>query len=120
MKHARHIEFAVPPDGRGQRSPADVLARTIRDHLLRTAAHRFCAGMSDRQAAAMLRARLMRYREGAWQRDRVEMQCPDRLRGTINELMWSILWARDMIPGDRSIRAALAYNPFLHCPPPDR
>ena len=103
----------VPVDARGRRPPADVLARAIRDHLLRTAADRFCAGMKDRPAAAMLRTKLSRYRnEGGWRRDRFEGQCPDRHRGTVTELLWTILKIRDAIPSDRTIRAALALDPF--------
>ena len=103
----------VPVDGRGRRSPADVLARTIRDHLLRTAADRFCAGMSDRATAAMLRSKLIQYREGAWRRDRVALRCPDRLHGSIKELFWQLLTVRDAVPCDKTIRDALAYNPFF-------
>ena len=110
MMHQR-IDM-TPVDGRGQRPPADVLARTIRDHLLRTAADRFCVGMSARQSAAMLRSKLIQYREAGWRRDRVEVQCPDRHRGSINELLWTILTIRDAIPGDRTIRTALAHDPF--------
>jgi hypothetical protein len=114
MMQVRAIDMthATPVDGRGQRSPADVLARTIRDHLLRTAADRFYAGMKHRPAAAMLRTKLIQYRESGWRRDRVEVRCPDRHRGSISELFWQLLKVRDAIPGDRTIRAALAHNPF--------
>jgi hypothetical protein len=114
MKPHRASIFAdaMPVDRRGQRPPADVLARTIRDHLLRTAADRFCAGMKDRPAAAMLRTKLIRYREGPWRRDRDEEHCPARHRGSVTELLWTILTIRDAIPGDRTIRAALALDPF--------
>ena len=110
MKPLRHP--LVPVDARGRRPPADVVARTIRDHLLRTAAARFCVGVSDRQAAMMLRAKLDRYRLGAWRRDRVEVQCPARLKGALNELFWTLLKIRDAVPGDRTVRAALALEPF--------
>ena len=83
MKHYPASEFV---DGRGRRPPVDVLARAMRDHLLRIAADRFCVGMSDRQAAAYSHAKLTRYREGAWQRHRSEAQCPARYLGTITEL----------------------------------
>lgn len=114
MKPVRTIELThvTPVDARGRRPPADVLARAIRDHLLRTAADRFCAGMKHRRAAAMLRSKLIRYREGAWRRDGVEVQCPDRHRGTVTELLWTILKIRDAVPGDRTVRAALALDPF--------
>ena len=32
------------------------------------------------------------------------------MRGTINELFWQVLMIRDAIPGDRTIRAALALD----------
>jgi hypothetical protein len=110
--HAADLTHAVPLDRRGQRSPADVLSRTIRGHLLRTAA-KFFPGSSDREIARQLRTALSRYREGAWRRDRAEMRCPVRLRGSVSELFWQLLKARDAIPGDRTIRAALAHNPFF-------
>jgi len=103
---------AVPVDARGRRPPADVLARAVRDHLLRTAADRFCVGMSDRAAAAWLLDKLSTYRGGRWRRDKNEVQCPARHRGTITELLWRVLKVRDAIPGDRTIRAALALDPF--------
>ena len=114
MKQVRATDVAnaVPDDGRGRRPPADVLARAIRDHLLRTAADRFCAGMKRRPAAAKLRTKLIRYREAAWQRDRVEVRCPDRHRGSVTELLWTILKIRDAVPSDRTIRAALALDLF--------
>jgi hypothetical protein len=110
---AINMTHSAPVDGRGQRSPANVLARTIRDHLFRTAADRFCVGMKHRPAAVKLRSKLIQYRKGAWRRDRVEMRCPDRLRGTVNELFWQLLKARDAIPCDKTIRDALSYNPFF-------
>jgi hypothetical protein len=114
MKSVRTIEVmrAEPVDARGRRPPADVLARAVRDHLLRVAAARFCVGMRDRPAASFLRTKLIRYHQGAWRRDRVEVQCPARHRGTINELLWTILSIRDAIPCDRTIRAALALEAF--------
>lgn len=113
MKQDRAAAFnGGPIDGRGRRPPADVVARAIRDHLLRVAAARFCAGLSERQAALILRAKLIRYREAAWPSDRSLEQCPARHRGTISELMWTILRIRDAIPGDRSLRTALALKPF--------
>jgi hypothetical protein len=112
MRPLRSSAFAdaAPVDGRGRRTPADVLGRTIRDHLLRTAADRFCVGMSDRQAATYLRSKLALYRECAWVRERSEDRCPDRHQGTLKELLWTTLKIRDAIPGDRTIRAALALD----------
>jgi hypothetical protein len=114
MKPVRTIEVmrAEPVDARGRRPPADVLARAIRDHLLRTAAERFCAGMKHRPGATFLRTKLILYRQGSWQRDRIEPKCPDRHRDTLRELLWTILMVRDAVPSDRLIRAALALDPF--------
>lgn len=109
----RPIRHPLIPDGRGHRSPADVLARAVRDHLLRTAADRFCAGMSDRAAAAYLHTKLSRYRAGAFRRDRHEGRCPARHLGTVTELLWLVLKVRDAVAGDRIIRMALARDPFF-------
>jgi hypothetical protein len=110
MKPLRSIDLtdAEPLDGRGRRSPADILSRTARDHLLRLAAERHCQGLSDRAAAEVLRTKLTRYQTGAWQRDRAEVRCPDRHRGKLTELLWQVLRVRDMTPSARSIRKALA------------
>jgi hypothetical protein len=97
-----------PVDWRGRRTPADVLGRTIRDHLLRIAAERHLSGLSDRQAAEMLRTKLTRYAAGSWRRDRVEDLCPARHHGRIEALLWETLRTRDMIPSSRTIRKALA------------
>jgi hypothetical protein len=60
MKPVRTADVAraVPLDGRGQRSAQTMLSINEREALLRDAADRFCVGMSDRQAAAMLHAKL--------------------------------------------------------------
>jgi hypothetical protein len=68
--------------------------------------------MSARQAADFLQTRLSRYQQGAWRRDRVqatiEPTCPPKYRGTVTEWLWLILRVRDAIPGDETIRKALA------------
>ena len=92
--------------------PPTCLHGAIRDHLLRTAAERFCAGMKRRPAAAFLRTKLIRYRKGAWRRETAMDACPARHRGTIVELMWTLLKIRDAIPGDRTVQGALALDPF--------
>jgi hypothetical protein len=104
----RHERAITTSDARGRRKPADVLARAARDHLLRIVAARYCVGMSDRTAAVYLRAKLSRYREGAFRRDRFCETCPDRHRGALADLLWQVLMVRDMVPGDRTIRAALS------------
>ena len=63
MKPLRHGDLtnSAPLDLRGQRKPADVLARAARDYFLSLAAERFFSGLSDRQAAEMLSVKLTRY-----------------------------------------------------------
>jgi hypothetical protein len=106
MKPLRHP--LVP--GPGHRTPTTMLAIDERDRYLRAAADRFCAGMSDRGAGAMLRTKLMLYRSGAWRRDACEALCPPRHRGTIKELLWMTLKARDHVPSTMAIRRALGYS----------
>jgi hypothetical protein len=114
MKAVRCAELtgAVPIDRRGHRSYEFDLRLIERDKYLREAAARFCAGMSDRQAAAMLRTKLMRYREGGWRRDASETTPPTRLAGRIEAYCWRILKSRDAIPGDRTVRDALARSNY--------
>ena len=87
----RRVTHAVPIDRRGRRTPLTLLHLSVRDHFLRAAADIYCTGMSDRTAAAWLHKKLARYRECAWRRDRVEEQCPPRLVGRVNGLMWCVL-----------------------------
>jgi hypothetical protein len=107
MKPLRH---PMVPDGRGRRTPVTLLLLSERDHYLRAAADRFCVGMSDRAAAAMLHEKLSRYRLSAWRRDASEALCPARHRGTITELLWSILKTFDRVPSIPTIRRALGYS----------
>jgi hypothetical protein len=106
MKHERTFNVEL----RGRRKAADILGRTIRDHLLRLAASRYCVGMSDRQAASYLRTKLGRYAAGAWRRDRVEDRLPDRHLGRIEATLWELLRIRDHVPSDKTIRNALAHD----------
>ena len=112
MKPQRASAFAdaVPIDGRGHRSIKTLAALACRDHLLRKAAHRFCVGMSDRQAAATLHTKLSRYMECAWRRERTADLCPVRHRGTISEVLWMILKTRDVVPSEMTIRRAISFR----------
>jgi hypothetical protein len=74
--------------GRGRRSPKVLLVLDERNALLRTAADRFCIGMSNRQAAAHLRTALLRYREGAWRRERADLTMPQRHANKLTGLLW--------------------------------
>jgi hypothetical protein len=105
MKPVRTADVAraVPLDGRGQRSAQTMLSINEREALLRDAADRFCVGMSDRQAAAMLHAKLARYRAGAFRRDRSEPPCPARHRGTITEFLWKVLKVHHRLVSERLI-----------------
>ena len=96
------------PIGRGHRTPATLLAIDERAKFLRMAARHYCAGMSDRQAAEMLRSKLLRFRATAWRRDASENLCPPRLRGTIGEFCWMVLKVRDHVPSAGTIAATLA------------
>jgi hypothetical protein len=65
--------------GRGKRMPATLLAIDERDRYLIEAARHF-PGASDRETARRLPIALLRYREGAWRRTRVEALCRRDLR----------------------------------------
>jgi len=110
MKPLRALAFADagPIDGRGKRSNQTLLRLSKRDHLLCEAARRFCAGMSDRAAGALLHARLARYRAGAWRRDRSEALCPQRLAGRLDAMMWMVLKVSDRLVSERLIRLVLS------------
>ena len=111
MKPLRHGDLTNYVELRGRRPPADVLSRAIRDHLLRLAAERHCRGMSDREAAETLRTKLGRYRECAWQRDRICEACPDRHRGKLNELFWQVLSCSRWLRIDPSVSGGVASAP---------
>ena len=115
--HTIELKHAAPVDGRGNRLPLTLLHLTVRDHFLRAAAEIHCAGMSDRAAAAWLHTKLARYRECAWQRDCVEEECPPRLAGRVNALMWCVLKCSDNAVSARTIRRKLSPIAF-HGPAP--
>jgi hypothetical protein len=99
---------AQPLDRRGKRSPATLLVIDERDRYLRFAARHFFTGVSDREAARMLRLRLSIYREGRWRRDRIELKCPLRLVGYLEATLWALLKTKDGLPSARLIRAVIA------------
>ena len=102
------LRHPLLPVGPGHRSAETLLRLDERDRYLREAASRFCIGMSDRAAAAVLFTKLARYREGAWRRDASEALCPVRHRGTVTQFLWMVLKCRDAVPGERLIRLVLA------------
>ncbi len=103
MKPVKHP--LVP--GPGIRTPATMLRLDERDRYLREAA-RFFPGCGNREIARRLRSALLTYRSCAWQRDFAKDLCPVRYAGTVKAALWKTLKAVDAIPGDRTIRAALA------------
>lgn len=110
MKQQRASVFddAVPVDGRGKRSNETLLRIDERDVYLIEAAKFFPGAASDREVARQLRIALLRYCAGAWRRDSAEALCPMRYAGTVKAALWKTLKALDHVPGDRTIRTALA------------
>jgi hypothetical protein len=105
---ARDLTNCAPIDARGRRTPADILSRASRDHLLRLATERFFAELSARAAAELLCVRLARFRAGSWRRDRSEDLCPAKHHQRLEGLLWQILRVRDAPVSSRTIRKALA------------
>jgi hypothetical protein len=58
-----------------------------RDELIRRAATGFYTGSTRARATALLRD-AERYAASGWRHDRGSVSCPDRLRGTVRELLW--------------------------------
>jgi hypothetical protein len=107
MIHIRHFLASSATDLRGKRSPSTLLSISERNNFLRKAAEQFCAGMSNRRAGDVLHERLLRYERGAWRRDKALAECPDRYHGTITEMLWMTLKARNAVPGARLIRQVI-------------
>jgi hypothetical protein len=111
MKPVRATDLAnaAPVDRRGKRTAETVEALARRDALLHEAAARFCAGMSPFQAGHVLHTKLLRYQTSAWQRDRAaEDECPPRLAGRLDALLFKILRTRDHVPGAMRIAQVLS------------
>jgi hypothetical protein len=107
MKPLRHP--LVP--GPGIRLPMTLLYLTVRDLFLRAAAEIHCPDISGRQAAEWLHKRLARYRECGWQRDRIAEECPRRLYGRVEGLLWAALKCSDRLVGVELLRKVLAKSP---------
>jgi hypothetical protein len=104
------LRHPLLPVGRGHRLPQTLLAISERDHLLRECADHYCAGMSDRAAAATLHTALTRYRDGRWRRDRSEATCPVQHQGKLTALLYALLRTRDHVLSEMTIRRALAFR----------
>jgi hypothetical protein len=96
--------------GPGRRTPATMLALDERNRFLAEAAQKFFPGLSDYEIAWRLRHALSTYRNGRWWRDRAENTCPPQHKGKLAEVLWMILKTKDAVPGERTIRAALAQS----------
>jgi hypothetical protein len=97
----------LPLDRRGKRTPRVLLELDERNAYLVEAARHF-PGASDREVARRLRIALLRYREGAWRRDRSEALCPERHRGKLAAVLWCVLRVADRVPSERLIRLVLS------------
>lgn len=111
MKHLRPVDpDAAEPigvRGPGKRSAETRASLYLRDAMIAEAATLFCPGMSSNAAAATIHRQLVRYRGGAWRRHRSEEHLPATLVGKVTEIFWHCLKARDALPSERTIRAAL-------------
>jgi hypothetical protein len=86
-----------------RRQRAEMLAaKKTRDCILRDAA-KTMPGLPLTEAAKRIHRAMLRYRESAWQRERLLDQCPARHRWE-----WQALRLRDHVPKPRSIRRVLA------------
>jgi hypothetical protein len=108
MKALRHPLFADAPVGPGHRLPMTLLRLRVRDLFLQLAAEAHCTGMTNSAAAAWLHRKIARYRECAWIRHRAEDECPPKLAGRVEALLWCVLKCRDRVPSERLIRLVLA------------
>jgi hypothetical protein len=113
----RPLRHPLLPAGPGHRTPATLLAIDERNALLAEIARRFYPGLSHREIAHRLRSRLLIYRNGPWRRTCTELRSPHPPE-KIETLLWQLLRVRDAIPGERTMRAALART-SIRCPPTD-
>lgn len=91
-----------------RRQRADMLAAIkTRDGILRDAA-KTMPGLPLVGAASRIYTEMLRYRQGAWRRERHLDQCPICHRGTLREMAWQALRLRDHVPKPRSIRRILS------------
>lgn len=97
MKPLDHIVFALRlaeplPLAAGQRSPGTLLKKHVRNHLYRQIRRRFFAHVTeDREASRQIAKVTTNYAGGAFRRERPLVQCPERHRGKLEELLWLAL-----------------------------
>jgi len=104
------LRHPVVVDGRGQRSPRTVLMLTVRDYLLCEACRRHFPGLSQREAARLIRIALIRYRQGRFRRERTCDACPACHAGKLTGVLWLLLKIRDAIPSEMTVRRAIAFR----------
>lgn len=107
MKPIGKAEIDRMLERRGRRTAATVHAIASRGYLLRLAARSFFPGMSERQQAETLEKIIRRYACGRWRRDRIELSCPETIKGTVHEVAFCILRQQDRVPGFSTIKNAL-------------
>ena len=92
------------------REPQPRVRFAERDALLRAAADRFFPNESRARQAHKLAVAIVRYREdGGWRRgERAVAECPARLTGTLQEVLWQALKLVDRAPGVRHLERILA------------
>jgi hypothetical protein len=102
------IAFAAPVDGRGRRSNETLLRLDELDKLLVEIACRFYPGVSHRETAHRLRRSWLLYQQGRWRRTCAELKPPHDPR-SLDAALWHLLWIRDYVPSEMTIRRALLF-----------
>ena len=95
---------------RGHRTARTLMQIAQRDALLVEAVARFYPGLSQREAARLIRIALLRYRDGRWRRDRSEATCPVQHQGKLMALLHALLRSRDHVPSVMTVRRAIAFR----------
>ena len=103
----RLIRHPLVP-GPGHRTPQTMLRLDERDRLLVEIARDFYPGVSCRERAHRLRRRWLLYQQGRWRRTCVELKPPHEA-GSLDAALWHLLWIRDHVPSEMTIRRALLF-----------
>jgi hypothetical protein len=97
-----NLEEALGIGGQqSQRTWRTMAAIEGRNTALRIAAQRFRLGAGE------LAVEMARYHSTGWRHDKAAPVCPQRLTGTVRELLWIALRARDHALGERALRDVL-------------
>jgi hypothetical protein len=106
--HPSAFDDAAPMERRGRRTNETLLRLDERDALLVAIARRFYGGLSRRETAHMLRRSWLLYQQGRWRRTSSELKPPHDAE-TLDAALWHLLWIKDYVPSEMTIRRALAY-----------